>query len=99
MENIQAQFNAIDKIRIFEVPVMDNRYCRTDYIIFDIELENNFLIATHTSLTKQQEESNKVAFVQTEIDEDFSLDMNLQNLYCECINAILSSEFYTLQND
>ncbi len=93
---IHEQFTALDKIKIFEIPIIDNRSGEQDYIIFDIKVKHSYFIATHVALTKQQEQNNKVAYVQTRIYEDYSLDVNLQYLYEDCINAIIGSDFYTL---
>ena len=52
------------------------------------------MYATHESLTYEQANSEKVAYVSIEIDEDFSLDANLQELYDKCNEAILQSDFF-----
>jgi hypothetical protein len=96
MKTIEQQFNEITLMRLFEIKVIDKRTNEEEYIIFNINIENNSFIATHESLTKEQSESNKIAFVKFDIDEDFSLDSHLQELYNVCIDAILESEFFQL---
>jgi hypothetical protein len=98
MKTLQQQFNEITLIKIFEIEVINKRTNETDYIIFNIGIEENSLIAQHESLNKAQSESNKIAFVSIDLDEDFSLDNNLNELYDECINAILQSEYFELAN-
>lgn len=96
MKTIEQQFNEITLMRLFEISVIDKRTNEREYIIFDIDIENNSFIATHESLTKEQSESNKIAFVKFDIDEDFSLDSHLQELHNVCIDAIIESEFFQL---
>lgn len=45
-----------------------------------------------------KQETLKEAFVKTVLDNCYSLDENLQNLYDNCINAILNSDFFTLND-
>jgi hypothetical protein len=96
MKTLQQQFNEITLLRLFEIEVINKNTFETDYIIFNIELDNNCLIATHESLTIEQQNSNKIAFVSIELDGCFSLDENLQGLHGECIDAILNSDFFEL---
>ena len=88
----------LEKIKLFEIEVIDKRTNEKDYILFDISLEGDMFIAKHVSLTKDQERSEKVSFVSVDIDWDFSLDENLQYLYEACINAIVVSDFYILSD-
>ena len=83
-------------LHIFEIEVIDKRTKETDYIIFDIFVQNSFFIAQHISLTAIEERSKKIAFKRTKIDADFSIDVNLQKLYSVCIDAIIESDFYEL---
>jgi hypothetical protein len=96
MKTIEQQFSEVTLIKCFEVEVLDTRTNETEYIIFDVDIVGNNFVATHVGLTVEQEQSNKIAFVSIEIDEDFSLDENLQELYSACIDAIISSDFYQL---
>jgi hypothetical protein len=83
---------------LFEIEVIDNRTGDKDHIIFEIFLPitGNTIKAQHVALTREQEESNKIAFVSIEIYEDHTTDTHLQELFEECTNAILQSDFYTL---
>jgi len=92
-------FDAIDKMRIFEIEVINRATQEQDFIIFDIEVEGTKLIAQHVALTKKQENSKKIAFVSVRIDPDFSMDQNLEELYSACIDAILGSDFYELSEN
>jgi len=96
MKTIEQQFSEVTLIKCFEVEVLDTRTNETDYIIFHIDIDENNFVATHVGLTVEQEQSNKIAFVSIEIDEDFSLDENLQELNFACMEAIISSDFYQL---
>jgi hypothetical protein len=94
MKTIQQQFNDLELMKIFEVLVTDKRTNTEEYIIFEIEIVDGEFHATHEALTTKQEQSNKIAYVSIEIDEDFTLDENLQALYSECYDALITSEFY-----
>ena len=99
LQDITEEFNNIDKIKCFEMEVIDKRSQDEDYIIFDIAIEGNELIAQHVALNEAEEQSKFVAYKSVEIDEGFSLDENLSNLLDECTTAILNSEFYELKED
>ena len=96
MNNLINEWDAVTKIKVFEIPVIDKRTKEKDYIVFDIDIEDGKFIALHESLTTEQENSDKISFVSIDIDTDFSLDENLQELYSACIDAICESEFFTL---
>jgi hypothetical protein len=96
LKTLKEDFNNITKLRIFEIEVINKRTQESDYIIFDIELQKNTLFASHESLNSKQEKSKKISFVKVVLNDCFSIDENLQNLYDECINAILESEFFEL---
>jgi len=90
------EFNEIQKMKMFEIQVIDTRISETDYITFDISIEKNTLKAQHVALTQVEEDSNLIAFKSVDIDTDFSLDENLSELLTECNEAICNSDFYTL---
>ena len=96
LTEFQKRFNDIDLMKLFEIKVINNQTGEKDYIIFDIEIRGKKLIATHESLTEKEQKSKYIAFESIDIDVDFSIDENLQNLYAECINAIIESDFYKL---
>lgn len=99
MNTIRSQMEACTLMKLFEIPVVDTRTQRATYIIFDIELKGDTFVASHESLNKQQEESKFISAVTLQVDPDFSLDENLQSLYDACIDAILSSDFFTLREE
>ena len=98
METLQQQWDAITLIKIFEIEVIDKRTGLKDYIIFDITMNKGYLIASHVALTRAEEGRNFIAFKAIEIDDSFTLDENLQELYEVCIESITNSDFYKLNN-
>ncbi len=96
--SIKKQFEEINFIPVFEIEVTDKRTQETEYIVFDIKAYKKYFKATHESLTYKQKDSNKIAFVSVEIDNDSSLDKNLNELYSECCDAIICSDFYELND-
>lgn len=96
MKNLINEWDKVTLMKIFEIEVIDKRTKETDYIIFDIDIEDGKFIAQHIGLTTEQENSDKIAYTSIDIDTDFSLDENLQELYRACIDAICESEFFEL---
>lgn len=96
LKTLKENFNNITNLHIFEIEVINKKTQENEYIIFDIELQKNTLFASHESLNSKQEKSKKISFVKVVLNDCFSLDENLQELYEECINAILESEFFEL---
>lgn len=94
--SLKQDFENIAKLRMFEIEVLNKKTQETDYIIFNIDLIKNTLVATHEALTKKQEKSKKVAYVSLPLDKYFSIDENLSNLLDECNLAILNSDFFEL---
>lgn len=92
----EKEFNAIDKILCFEIPVLNKASKEEDYITFAISIRKTFLVAEHVALTAKEEKSKFVATKKVKIDTDFSVDENLSELYDECYAAILDSEFYEI---
>jgi len=90
------EWDAVTLCKVFEIPVIDNRTKESTYIVFDIQIIGRSFVAQHEALSLKQDKSKKIAFVKISIDTFFSLDNNLQELYSECINAIIGSEYYEL---
>ena len=96
IEKIKQDFENITKFKIFEIEVIDKRTNEQDYIIFDISIDKDNFVAQHVPLCEEEEKSNKIAFKAIELDENFSLDENLQDLHEECTQSIIDSDFYEL---
>ena len=90
------QWNEVTLLKLFEIPVTDKRTNESDYIIFDIEIEDNKFIAQHVALNQKESDSKFVATIAIDLDYDFSIDRNLEELYDACITEIIDSEFYKL---
>jgi hypothetical protein len=98
MKTLKEQFDSITLLKIFEIEVTRKDTGETDYVVFDISIDDIKLIAQHEATTQDELDSNKIAFCSIELDEEFSLDMNLQVLYSECVQKIIDSDFFTLAN-
>jgi len=94
LENFKNDFDNITLMKVFELEVMNKETKDLDYILFDISIKDSCLVALHEPLTIAEIKSDKIAFKSVEIDLDFSMNKNLENLYDACINAILNSDFY-----
>lgn len=99
---MQKEFNAMIQnngiFPIFEIPVIDKRTGENEHIIFDIFLTQRSMVAQHEATTAKEERSKKIAHCKVRIDKDFSLDANLQELYSACIDKIIESEYFDLQD-
>ena len=98
VKKLIEDFNNLDLLKMFEIEVINKDTNEIDFIIFDIEIRKNTLIASHVPLTVKQEKSKKIAFVSHVLDNSRSLDNNLECLFENCIYNILESEFYELTN-
>ena len=96
LKTFVQNWDNISLAKIFEIPVFDKRSNKNSWIIFDISIYGRTMYAQHEPLTQKQEKSKKIAFVKIPIDTYFSIDMHLNDLYSECINAIIESEFFDL---
>ncbi len=94
MKEIKKQWDEVNRIKVFEIPVIDKKSGEKDIIMFNIDLVGDKFKASHIALNKKEEQSDLIAFKEITIDEDLSLDENLTALYEECSNAIFYSEFY-----
>ena len=98
MKNIIKEWEKCNKIKIFEFEVFNRITKEKEWVIFDIELdtETGRFKASHEALNQAEKDSGYIAYVATDIDPDFSLDENLQELYNACTDAIGLSEFFKL---
>lgn len=92
---IEQQFDNVQKIKIFEIDVQD-MYGKTKYLIFDIEAKEGKFFAYHEPMDFFEIALDKLPYVSINIDEDFSLDENLEALYYACTDKISDSVFYNL---
>lgn len=99
LKELTEEFNNMTLMPIFEQEVVDKRTGVDDWIIFDIGIEGEEMYAQHVALNQEEEDSPKVAYKSIEIDVDFSLDENLQEMWEECRTAILDSEFYDFKEE
>ena len=99
MKTIKEQWDEVEKIKVFEFPVINKITGNDDWIIFDIDCTLKTFIATHIPLTQKETKSKLIAYCESSIDEDFSLDENLYELYDECTNAIIASDYFELKED
>jgi len=99
---MQREFNALVQgnglFPIFEIPVIDKRTGENEHIVLDIFLTQRCMVAQCEATTAKEEKSKKIAHCKVRIDKDFSLDANLSELYSACIDKIMESEFFKLQD-
>jgi len=98
MKTIIEQFNSMNELPIFEIEVINKETSETDYIIFNIETDkqHNTFNVYHIPLTKEEQHSKHIPNTILNIDDDVTLDTHLEQLYEDCINDIINSDFYTL---
>ena len=96
MQEILKEWQDCEKIKIFEVRVIDKCDGSEDWVVFDVGIIDRVFVAQHEPLNQGQRDSKFIASVKTTIDPDFSLDENLQELYSACVEALAESEFYSM---
>lgn len=97
MENLIEEFKLIDKQKLFEIEVFNILENENEFLTFNISINiDNTLIAQHVAMNKEEENSDKIAFKSVDLDDCFSLDELLQELYNTCLETIIDSEFYEL---
>ena len=89
-KTITEQFETMKALPMFEIAVVDKRTQTDEYIIFNISIQDGKFIAQHVALNQEQENSNKIAFCSVSASNWLTLDENLEELFCECIEAIHS---------
>ena len=96
MNTFQQQLNDSPLIPVFEVEVTDQDG-QADYIICEISVRGNQLIAQREAVSKKEENSAYIANSSIDIDaEVFSLDEHLQALYDEIWHDIECGDLYDL---
>jgi hypothetical protein len=103
IKQLQKQFQEelinSGKIPIFEIEVIDKGTGEKEYITAEIIIEDGKMTAQREPLSNTELYSEFIAITQIEIDENFSLDEHLQELYNAIIQDIIDSEFYELPGD
>jgi len=96
MNTFQQQLNDSPVMPIFEIEVID-KAGNADYIICEISVRGDQLIAQREAVSKKEENSAYIANSSIDIDSDcFSLDEHLQDLSVEVYNDILFGDLYDL---
>jgi len=96
MHTFQEQLNESALVPIFEVKVID-KAGNADYIICEVSVRGDQLIAQRDAVSKKEENSAYIAKSAIDIDEDcFSLDEHLQDLSVEVYNDILFGDLYDI---
>ena len=96
MNTFQQQLNESPLMPIFEIEVID-KAGNADYIICEVSVRGNQLIAQRDAVSKKEENSAYIANSSIDIDSDcFSLDEHLQDLFVEVYNDILFGDLFDL---
>ena len=96
LSELKESFDDITKMRIFEIGVTETATDENEYIICDISIEGKTLVATHISITEEEEKSEKIPSTSIELDTCFDIDEHLESLYSEIIEKICNSSLYDL---
>lgn len=96
MHNFQIQLNDSALLPIFEIEVTDNAD-HTDYVICDISVRDNQLVAQRDAVSTEEKQSRYIAKTVINIDDDFTLEWHLEMLL-EVINYdIIDGDLYNLR--
>ena len=95
MHNFQQQLNDSTSLPIFEIGVV-NQKNEYDYIVCDISVRDNQLVAQRDAVSTEEEQSRYIAKTVVDIDDDFTLDSHLEMLL-EAINYdVIDGNLYNL---
>lgn len=94
LQEFTTAWEAITLIKVFEIEVINKRTTEREYIAFHIALDGSKFVTQHEPLNTEQNESNMIAFIEIDIDLDFSIEENLQELMDACWHAINDSEYF-----
>jgi hypothetical protein len=94
IKQLKKDFESIERYLVFEVEVIDKRTKKNDWILFDVSIQKNTLVAQHIALTEKEEKSRKIANKRVVLDTDYSIDMHLETLFEICNESIMDSDYY-----
>ena len=96
MTTLIEQFNEIQKIKIFEIEVKNLLTGENEFFTFEIKIDEKNLYCYSEPMTEEESKSNKIKIISIELDDNFDIDAHLQDLYSNCIEEIINSDFYEL---
>ena len=96
MKTLIQQFNDIQKIRFFEIEVKNLITEENEFLTFEIYIDDKNLYCHSEPMTEAEEKSDKIKIILVELDDHFDIDAHLQDLYSNCIEEIINSDFYEL---
>ena len=95
MHNFQQLLNDSMSLPIFEIEV-ENEKGNKDYVVCDISVRDNQLVAQRDAVSTEEEQSRYIAKTVVDIDDDFTLDSHLEMLL-EAINYdVIDGNLYNL---
>ena len=96
MKTLIQQFNEIEKIKIFEIQVKNLLTGENEFLTFEIEIDEKNLYCYSAPMTEEEEKSEKIKIISVELDDNFDIDSHLHDLYDNCIEEIINSDFYDI---
>jgi len=94
-KKLQTELNNADRLPTFEIEVTDKKG-KKDYVTCDIYFKGSEIIALRIAVDTKEEESETVALTSSDVDDCFSLDEHLQELYSKVIEDIASGDLFEL---
>ncbi len=83
LEEIKEQFDAITKMKIFEIQIAHTETKEKDHVIFSLEYDDTHLKATSNN--------DEIEDRSIEWDLDFDINAHIEYLLEECTNSIMKS--------
>ena len=99
ISRMTQEFNNISLMKIFEIEVIDNRTEEVEYVIFNLSIHGNVLVAQHEAMNEAEAQSPNISFQSVCLADGFTLDEYLTAIYDDCLEAISNSEFFTLTDN
>ena len=92
---LQDEMNASSKEMIFEIEVTDSEG-EQDFVSCEVYVKGNSIIAERIGVSEKEEKSKFIACDKLVIDDAFSLDEHLQELYSLVIDSINEGGLFKL---
>ena len=93
---LQSQLNNCGSAAVFEFEVIDEEG-ETDFITCDVYFKGNSIVAERDSVNQKEWDSMYIACDKLAIDDEFSLDEHLQELYCLVIDSINKGGLFSIK--
>jgi hypothetical protein len=95
-KKLERELNNCGRMPIFEIEVIRNDNGQKDWVLCDVFVRRNSIVAQRDAVSKREERSKFIAQTCLAIDSAFGLDDHLQDLYSAVMQSIVDGDLYDL---